>query len=518
MPEYKPKPIWDDDAEFPTFEPLKRNMSVDVAIIGAGLTGITAALLLKEAGCRVALFDRRQVGGVDTGCTTAHLTGVVDTDLTDLVASLGRDHAQAVWDAGFAAIDELEAIVSRLGISCGFARVPGYRHVAFDATDAILARETDRLRAEARLARDLGFDVETVPSTPLVDRPGWRIEDQAVFHPRRYLKGLLEHLAGDGSVVCGQTEVSFTQDPELLSCAGYAVRAPYVFVATHNPLAGRQSAASAAFLQSQLTLFTMYALAAHVPNPLATDPAEYWDTSRPYRYMRTDLDKEGIRFIVGGEDHKTGQVTDTRKPFDALERWFRALVPTADITHVWSGQVIETVDGLPFIGEAADRQWLATGFGGNGMTFGTLAAMMVSDAITGATRNPWRDLFDVHRSAIARGPFDYIRENADYPYYMVRDRMIGPSTRHLRGIPKGEGRLVELDGRVLAASRDDHGRLTLLSSECTHLGCRVQWNEVERTWDCPCHGSRFTDTGEVLAGPAEKNLERVTREAAVAAS
>jgi Rieske Fe-S protein len=215
-----------------------------------------------------------------------------------------------------------------------------------------------------------------------------------------------------------------------------------------------------------------------------------------------------VRLIAGGEDHKTGQEPDTRKPYEALARWLASLIPGATITHRWSGQVISTSDGLPFIGEVAPRQYIATGFAGTGMTFGTLAAMIVRDDITGAVPNPWRELFDVHRSAIARGPIDYLRENADYPYYLARDRFAGAATRSLRAVGPGEGKLVDIDGEAIAASRDERGELTLLSPVCTHMGCRVGWNQAEGTWDCPCHGSRFTARGEVLAGPAAHPLER----------
>jgi glycine/D-amino acid oxidase-like deaminating enzyme/nitrite reductase/ring-hydroxylating ferredoxin subunit len=508
MSEITAQPIW-DDTPLPRFPKIDRHYSVDVAIIGGGLTGITAALLLKRAGCRVALLERRHLGGVDSGCTTAHLTAVIDTDLRSLVSTLGRDHAQAVWDAGFAAIDQIDTLAAELDIACDFSWVPGFRHAAPELEGDALARTVDELRAEATLARELGFDVEAVPSTPLVERAGWRIENQALFHPRKYLRGLLEHVPGDGSVVFEECDVSFTDDPEILACGEHTVRAPYVFVATHNPLAGRQGAAEAAILQTHLALYTSYALAARVPKPLDTALAAYWDTAEPYHYIRVDRDAEGVRLIVGGEDHKTGQEEDTRARFAALESWLTRLVPMASITHRWSGQVIETPDGLPFIGEAAHRQYIATGFAGNGMTFGTLSAMIVRDAITDALPNPWRELFDVNRAAIARGPLDYLRENADYPYYLVRDRFAGASTRHLRAVPRGEGRLVEVAGAIVAASRDQRGKLTLLSPTCTHLGCRVNWNQAEGTWDCPCHGSRFTPTGEVLAGPAEKALEHL---------
>jgi Rieske Fe-S protein len=214
--------------------------------------------------------------------------------------------------------------------------------------------------------------------------------------------------------------------------------------------------------------------------------------------------------LLGGEDHKTGQEEDPNTRFARLEDALTRLCPEIEITHRWSGQVIETIDGLPYIGEMAPRQFAATGFSGNGMTFGTLGAMMAADAATGRT-NPWAELFDLKRTKVLGGLWDYLRENKDYPYYLIRDRFAGPETRSLRAIPRGAGRIAEVDGRRVAAYRGPDGAVTLLSPVCTHMGCHVAWNTAENAWECPCHGSRFKPTGQVISGPAEAPLERISR-------
>lgn len=306
---------------------------MDVAVIGAGVTGITAAWLLKQEGFRVALLDRRQVGGVDTGCTSAHLTAVLDTDLTTLASTFGHAGAQAIWDAGLAAIDRIESLIEECEIECGFRRVPGFHHAAVDADDDTVAKEAKRLRAEASLAKELGFNVEVVGSTPLMNQPGWRIDDQAIFNPRAYLKDLLRRIPGNGSIVCEQSEVTFTDVAKCLACGAHIIRAPHVFVATHNPLVGRQSAVSAAFFQTNLALYTSCVLAARVKKPVEIVPGLFWDTAKPYHYVRTYEDGTGMTLIAGGEDYKTGQVADTRKPFEDLEHWFKKLAPHAKVTH-----------------------------------------------------------------------------------------------------------------------------------------------------------------------------------------
>jgi Rieske Fe-S protein len=233
--------------------------------------------------------------------------------------------------------------------------------------------------------------------------------------------------------------------------------------------------------------------------------ALFWDTAAPYHYLRIEPDRDQDVVIFGGEDHKTGQVSDTDACYTRLEQTLSSRVPGVSPSHRWSGQVIETPDGLPYIGLMAEHQYVATGFSGNGMTFGTLGAMMMSDAILGR-KNPWIDLFDPGRKALTHGVWDYIKENIDYPYYMIRDRLVGAEARSLRAVKRGEGLIVERKGQKVAAYRDARGTLTLRSAICTHMGCPVGWNQAESTWDCPCHGSRFTPAGEVISGPAETPL------------
>jgi Rieske Fe-S protein len=212
--------------------------------------------------------------------------------------------------------------------------------------------------------------------------------------------------------------------------------------------------------------------------------------------------------IFGGEDHKTGQQEDTEACYRRLEEQFRAIVPGVEVTHRWSGQVIETPDGLPYIGLSADRQYSATGYAGNGLTFGTLAGIMISDAVLGRS-NPWSELFDPARKALTRGLWDYVKENVGYPYYLIRDRFAGAEAKSLRTVRRGEGTVIDRKGAKVAAYRDTAGTVTLRSAICTHMGCVVGWNAAERTWDCPCHGSRFKPTGEVISGPAESPLPTV---------
>lgn len=499
------KPYWADSSQMPRFRSLERDLRVDVGIIGAGITGLTAAYLLKRAGKTVVVIDRDRVGGIDTGRTTAHVTCVTDRDLAELVDDFGRDHAQAVWDAGLAAIAEIDTIVERESIDCHWSWVPGYK---FAALNGDVEREADRLRKEADIARDLGFEVTFIDAVPFFDRPGIEVVGQARFHPRKYLASLASLVDGAGSHVHEHTEShEIVDDPLSIKAGRHTITCDYIIIATHTPLMGKSNIVSATMFQSKLFLYSTYVVGGRVPHDTIPD-ALFWDTADPYHYLRVDRQKDYDYVIFGGEDHKTGQVDDAESCYASVERKIKELVPRIDVTHRWSGQVIETSDGLPFIGETSPRQFVATGYAGNGMTFGTVAGMMARDAALGR-RNPWDDLFDPGRKRVLAGAWDYVKENADYPYYLIKDRLSGPDGNTLRDLGRGQGKILEINGQRVAAWRSPAGTVTMLSPVCTHMGCEVRWNEAESTWDCPCHGSRFKASGAVLSGPAESPLEKI---------
>jgi glycine/D-amino acid oxidase-like deaminating enzyme/nitrite reductase/ring-hydroxylating ferredoxin subunit len=498
-------PYWSDSASLPTFPKLQHDQRVDVLVVGGGLTGLTAAYLLTKAGKKVALVERDRCAQIDTGHTTAHLTMVTDDRLTDLASRFGRDHAQAVWDAGLAAIGQIDEIRREHGIDCAFEWVEGYLHAPLqEVTDS----EVASLRENAALAAAAGFDATFVDGVPLLSVPGIRFEGQARFHPRKYLAGLAGILQAAGADIYEQSAAEeFSDDPISAKVNGHTVTCDDIVLATHNPLVGVSGIVGATVFQTKLALYTSYVVAGRVPSGAVPD-ALFWDTADPYHYLRLDRDRDFDLVIFGGEDHKTGQVATTADCYATLEKKLRSLLGEVEITHHWSGQVIETPDGLPYIGEMTPHQYAGTGFAGNGMTFGTLTAMMVTEAILGRT-NPWASLFDPARKAITRGAWQYLKENADYPYYLIRDRFAGAESRSLRAVKRGSGKIVERNGKKVAAYRGDDGATILRSATCTHMGCVVGWNDAERTWDCPCHGSRFKPDGQVLSGPAESPLPPV---------
>ncbi len=491
---------WLDSAR-PQFPAIESSLEVDIAVIGAGITGLTAAYLLKKLGKRVAVFDRGLIAGADSGHTTAHLTYVTDERLTELIKNFGKDDGPAAWDAGKAALEQIHTIVHDEKIDCGFKRLSGFFHRG-------RGKDTkDDMFAEWRAAVDNGFDAAFYERTPLFGDCGVEYFQQALFHPVSYLHELARRIDGDGSRVFENSEAGeISDEPLRVIVNGREVSCGRLLVATNTPLQGTQSLLSAALLQTKLYPYTSYVIRALLETR-DLPSSSYWDSAEPYNYLRIDPQDDGTFVILGGQDCKTGQDSDPTKRYRELEEQLRQMFPVKKITHRWLGQVITTNDGLPYIGYVTPGCFIATGYVGNGYTFGTLAGMMFAESVVGVA-SPWKDLFDPHRHKIIGGTRNYLRENLDYPYYFLKDRLRFEEEISPTAVKPGEGRVVRFKGRRIAVHRKLDGDLVLLSPSCTHLGCLVHWNQADSTWDCPCHGSRFGPTGDVRAGPAEDPLKK----------
>ena len=495
-------PFWIATGPIKRFPRVNKSVTVDVVVVGGGVTGITTAYLLKKAGLTVALVERERVASIDTGHTTAHLTYITDVALQNLARNFGNDHAQAAWDAGAAAIEEIERIVREEEIECEFSRVPAYVHVRAGGPPA---KEVRWLKKEADIAKKLGFDAAYQNSIPHFNLPGVHFADQAKFHPRKYLKSVVETIPGNGSHVFENSAATeFDAKTRRVKVNGKWTGFDRVVMATNNPLIGLDRLIDATLFQTKLSLYTSYALGARLPSNILPE-ALFWDTRDPYDYLRVDRHTRFDYVVYGGEDHKTGQKRETKKAYARLLARLKTIIPKARVDHRWSGQIISTSDGLPYIGENAERQFVATGYCGNGITFGTVAAVMVRDWATGRN-NPWTDLFAVDRKKIKGATWNYLKENKDYPYYMIRDRLARPEADSVKALKSGDGMIIGSRGKKRAVYRDENGKLHERSPVCTHMGCLVRWNPAELTWDCPCHGSRFKPTGEVVSGPAEEAL------------
>jgi glycine/D-amino acid oxidase-like deaminating enzyme/nitrite reductase/ring-hydroxylating ferredoxin subunit len=487
------------DAMVEGFGPLPGDARADVVVIGAGITGLTAALLLKQRGRQVLLLDAGSPGSGETARSSAHLTVVPDARFATLGARFGRTKATAALQGYAKAIDWIEEVVHVLGIACDFARVPG--HLYCDQGEAG-ERELER---EADSANELGIAGRLVPAIPLPFpvRRALRFERQAQLHPLRYLAGLVAAVSGDGCTVHGDTRVIDVEDGEpcRVRTERGTITCRAVIVAAHVPFTNR------VLLHTKLSPHRSYVVAAETE--LREDVGLCWDLARPYHYWRTAHVDGRPLVLLGGGDHRVGEHDDAEASFHALERHMAERLGRRPLRFRWSGQIIEPADGLPYVGRNAlsTRIFVATGYSGNGLAGGTLGGMILADEVTGVS-DPWAEVLAATRVHAVASASAVVREGAAAAKHMIVDRLRMLPGLAVRDIARGEGQIVQLGGRPLAVYRHPLGNLVAVSAVCTHLGGLVAWNGAERTWDCPCHGSRFGTDGCVLNGPAVAPLER----------
>lgn len=478
---------------------LDGDVDADVCVVGGGIAGLTTARLAQRDGRSVVVLDAGRIAARDSGHTTAHLTEMLDHGYVTLRSHFGAKGALMAAVASRVAIETIERTALDEGIACRLSRVTGWRW-------ADTPSQLSDLEEELEAMQQSGLRASIARETPLPWRVAGalRVEDQAQFHPREYLLGLADRIVADGGQLFEGTRAIRIQEGArcTVETERGAVRCHDVVVATHHPVSSKFA------LHTKIAPYRTYALAARVPS--LPRPGLYYDSEDPYHYVRTQDTSAGSFLVVGGEDHKVGHDEETHARHEALERWTHERFPGAEVAYRWSGQVIEPADGLPFIGRAplSSRVYVATGFSGTGMTFGTVAGLVIADAIAGR-ENAFAGLFDATRVKPLAQARRYIAENVDYPAALARDRIDRGQVARPADVPAGEGRLVRVDGRMVACYRESTGALRAVSAVCTHLGCHVHWNDAERSWDCPCHGSRFDTAGRVLNGPAVKALEPV---------
>jgi glycine/D-amino acid oxidase-like deaminating enzyme/nitrite reductase/ring-hydroxylating ferredoxin subunit len=488
-------------AELPSRSPLTADVSADVCVVGAGIAGLTTAYLLGREGKKVVVLDDGAVGSGETGRTTAHLTSALDDRYSDLEKLHGERGARLAAQSHSAAVDRIEAIVGAERVDCDFERLDGYLFVP-------AGQSTELLDLELEAARRAGLTtVERVPRAPLVSfdtGPCLRFPRQAQFHPLKYLAALVRAVERDGGRVHTGTHATGFEGGRAACVsteAGAVVSAQAIVVATNTPVNDRVA------IHTKQFPYRTYVVALRVPR--GTVPrALYWDTEVPYHYVRLQaLDHEDEALIVGGEDHHTGQADDADERWGRLERWTRERFPSArEVEYRWSGQVMEPVDSLAFIGPNPGDEpnvFIATGDSGNGITHGTIAGILITDLILGHP-NPWATLYSPSRVTL-RAAGRFAKENlaaiAHYAGWAKRSEVTSPEE-----ITRGSGAVINRGLQKVALFRDEAGVLHERSAVCTHLGCIVEWNSGEKTWDCPCHGSRYDPYGRVVNGPALHDL------------
>ena len=474
-----------------------RRRRFDVVVVGAGIAGLTTARLLVSEGYAVAVLDAGLVGAGVTGYTTAKLTALQRTTAGDIRSRSGDERAAAYVQANVAAVERVAELVASDNIACDFERAPACTYTTEpNGSDAIHA-EHDVLVAAGFPAR-LNKDTEL----PFAVAAAVWLDGQAQFHPRRFCLGLAQAIINAGGVVAEMCRVLDVNEGggtcTVVVEDAPAITADQVVIATHLPMLD----AGCYFARAHPS--RSYALAARVPGERIR--GMYISSDEPTRSIRSTPDGWTI---LGGEGHRVGQHEDTRRCYQALETWATATFAVDEIGYRWSAQDYESIDGVPYVGRLSrghHRMWTATGFRKWGMTNGTVAAMILADRISGRD-NPWAETFDSIRRPPATSLKRLITDNVQVAKRFVGDRVRTWHPKPAEDLAAGDGGIVELDGHAVAGYRDHDGALHAVATTCTHLGCRVTFNTAERSWDCPCHGSRFDVDGRVLQGPAVEDLE-----------
>lgn len=498
---------WTDTTTPAVQNPLKENLETEVVIIGGGLAGLSVAYCLTQSGRKVVLVEDGLIGSGETGRTTAHLVTALDDRYYDLERIFGEEKTKLIAESHITAINFVERTVKKENIDCGFERVNGYlfRHPSDNK---------DSLQLELKAALKAGVEIREVDETPglLRTEKALCFLNQAQFHPLKYLNGLCKAIEQKGGKIYTGTHASKINHEGITTAEGFTVKANHVVVATNSPV------------NNLFTTFEkQYAYRTYVIGALvkkdSLPKALWWDTGDfesnskipPYHYIRVHpYNAQYDLLISGGEDHPTADTSKTKVPeerrYKLLEEWTRNYFPMEEIVYRWSGQVLEPMDGIAFIGRNPfdhDNVYIITGDSGNGMTHCPFAGLLISDLI-GGKENKWEKLYSPLRFTLKRSGAEMKLLIDDLRNVLKKWFYTG--CVKLSSIKNEEAGIVKLHGKKYGAYRDESGKLHLVSAECTHLKCMVLWNNDEKSWDCPCHGSRFTYEGKVINGPANFDL------------
>lgn len=493
-----PETIWRAKAPKKSYPSLTEDTDVDVAIIGGGITGITTAYLLANSGQKVALLESFEVGCGTTAASTGNLYTMVDARLHHVQSKFNDKTAGAVAESRTAAVDLIENLVQKYEIPCNFQRKPWFLYTETGQKDETIEKEKKSLEK-------FGLQVKELRELPLPFKTelAIRVENQAQFNPSAFVTGLAQRVENENCRIYENTPVHHIEkgEPHILHTPNARVKASKVILATHTPK-------GVYALQTAIYPYREYALAAKLKSGNYPDGI-FWSTdSKTHPSLRSYETEEGKFLITVGYHHKVGQEDSEKDYFGDLEKNLRRNYDVESVAYKWSAQHYKSSDGLPFIGESTDDNiFVATGFSTDGLTYGVVSAMIFRDIFTGKS-NRWAEVYKAKRFTPLKSAKTFIKENVNVLGKYLKDIPEGEEAEKFSEIKSGEGKIVEFKDEKLAVHRNEEGKLHACSAVCTHMECIVNWNNNEKTWDCPCHGSRFKATGEVIEGPAFSPLDK----------
>ncbi|WP_226034763.1 FAD-dependent oxidoreductase [Aquibacillus saliphilus] len=496
-----PEPYWRESVNLPNYDQLSENIHVDVGIVGGGITGITTAYLLIKQGFKVALLEAGELLNGTTGHTTAKITAQHGLIYDELIQHFGEEKAKLYYQSSYTSMQFIKDTINEGNIPCDFSTQDAYVYTNSD-------KYISKINSEMKAYEKLGIDGEITDSIPfdIPVKSALIMKNQAQFHPIQYLKYMVEYITKNGGQIYEHTTATDVENgdhPHILTSDGYRVISKYVVAASHFPFYGGQG-----FYFARMYPDRSYLIG--IKSEKDYPGGMYINAEQPTRSIRsTSINGEEL-WLIGGESHKTGQGKSTMDHYQALQQFAQDKLGMKEYLYRWSAQDLTTLDKLPYIGPVTEDQpevLIATGYRKWGMTNGTSAALIIADIISGKD-NPYKELFSPSRFHADPDMKKFTQINADVSKHLIKGKLEYTKTK-IEDIKEDEGKIIRVNGKRTGVYRDKEGEVHLVDTTCTHMGCEVNWNEGDRTWDCPCHGSRFSIAGEVIEGPAKKPIKKV---------
>ena len=478
---------------------LTEDIKADVIIVGGGIAGITCAYLLGKEGLSVAILEADRIARGTTGHTTAKVTSQHNLIYHKLIRQLGAEMARQYADANETAIREIKTLAENLKINCDFVSQPAF---VFTESDEYVQELYDEVTA----ASDLGIKAAFSDSIPLpfTIKGAVRFDNQAQFHPLKYTLSLAEAFTGGGGKIYEKTraaEISYDEGFYVVTAQGKKAACDSLIIASHYPFYNKHG-----MYFTRISQERSYVTAVKAVEPYPG--GIYISAEQPARSLRSQKTGDGELILIGGAHHKSGQCEDTRKKYEELYDFANPYFTITDIPYRWSAQDCMTLDNVPYAGKFAEgipNLYIATGFGKWGMTNSMASGMLLRDLIVKGD-SPWKDVYNPSRETKTASSINFVTKNFNVAKEFIGGKLESLDKEEDIVLAPGEGKAVELSGKRAGAYRNEEGAVYIVNTTCTHMGCELNWNSAERTWDCPCHGSRFSHEGKIIDGPAVKEL------------